>query len=240
MRFREWLGVGEQRWERAPNEEVRPAKTLWDWLQLLIVPAILVAVTFAWGAVQTRNDNRREDRRSQDATLQAYLNEMSGLMLDKKLLASEYGDPVRAVARSVTLTVLRRLDGERKGQVVRFLYEAQLLNPEELELDPDEALDDPNVTSKVSLEDADLRGANLMGANLTNANFNRANLAGAKLKGTILGGRGSATLVEANLTGADLRGVYATDADLSFANLTNANLEDAFFRGAIFRSANLN
>ena len=46
-------------------------KTLWDWLQLLIVPAILIAVTFAWSATQSRSDNKREDRRSQDATLQA-------------------------------------------------------------------------------------------------------------------------------------------------------------------------
>ncbi len=44
-------------------------KTLWDWLQLLIVPAILIAVTFAWSATQTRNDNTREDRRI-DADLQ--------------------------------------------------------------------------------------------------------------------------------------------------------------------------
>jgi hypothetical protein len=35
---------------------VQPAKTLWDWLQLLIVPAILIGVTFAWSATQTRNE----------------------------------------------------------------------------------------------------------------------------------------------------------------------------------------
>ena len=46
MRWRDWLGVGERRWKKAPDEEVQPAKTLWDWLQLLIVPAILIGVTF--------------------------------------------------------------------------------------------------------------------------------------------------------------------------------------------------
>ena len=64
------------------------------------MPAILIGVTFAWSATQTRSDNRREDKRidadraaaekaRQDATLEAYLDEMSGLMLDKKLLSSE-------------------------------------------------------------------------------------------------------------------------------------------------------
>ena len=88
MRLPDWLGFR--------------GKTLWDWLQLLIVPAILIGVTFAWSATQTRSDNRREDRRiaadraaaeeaRQDATLQGYLDQMSGLMLDKKLLTSKAG-----------------------------------------------------------------------------------------------------------------------------------------------------
>src|SRR4051812_6493240 len=109
MRLREWLGIGERRWKKAPDEEVQPAKTLWDWLQLLIVPAILIGVTFAWSGLQTRGDSAREDRRiaadravaeeaRQDATLQAYLDELSSLMLDKKLLTSKESDSVRAVA----------------------------------------------------------------------------------------------------------------------------------------------
>ena len=119
MGWRDWTGVGERRWKKAPDEEVRPAKTLWDWLQLLIVPAILIGVTFAWTATQTRSDNKRDDRRidadraaaeqvRQDATLQTYLNQMSALMLDEKLLSSMPGDAVRAVARTVTLATLRR------------------------------------------------------------------------------------------------------------------------------------
>jgi hypothetical protein len=115
---------------------VQPPKTLWDWLQLLIVPAMLVAVTFAWSALQTNSDNNREDRRlaadraaaeqvRQDTTLNGYLQQMSDLVLHENLLASKSGDVVRSLARTVTLTTLRRLDGERKGEVVRFLGEAE-------------------------------------------------------------------------------------------------------------------
>ena len=114
---------------RLPDRLGFRGKTLWDWLQLLIVPAILIGVTFAWSASQTRSDNKREDRRSQDATLQAYLDQMSRLMLHENLLTSKReDDPVRAVARTVTLTALRRLDGERRSEVVRFLSEAKLVN----------------------------------------------------------------------------------------------------------------
>ena len=171
MRSPKWLGF--------------QGKTLWDWLQLLIVPAILIAVTFAWSFSQTRSDNKREDRRSQDATLQAYLDQMSRLMLDKNLLLSKKGDGVRAVARTVTLTALRRLDGARKAEVVKFLYEAGLLD----------------VNRRVNLDAADLagvhfaetghgvpragvpdlRGANLAGADLAGADLDLADLAGANL-----------------------------------------------------------
>ena len=247
MRWREWLGVGERRWKKAPDEEVQPAKTLWDWLGLLIVPAILIGVTFAWSASQTRSDNKREDRRidaeraaaevaRQDATLQAYFDEMSGLMLDRKLLTSKEGDAVRAVARTVTLTALRRLDGERKGEVVRFLAEAELLGIE---------------NPRVDLDAADLTSANLKDANLSDLDFDGANLAGANLAGAFLdqsvlesANLGGANLARASLWETDLQGANLEGANLAFADLDGvvldfANFADADLRGALLASANL-
>ena len=243
MRWREWLGVGERRWKKAPDEEVQPAKTLWDWLQLLIVPAILIGVTFAWSATQTRSDNRREDRRiaadraaaeeaRQDATLQAYLDQMSGLMLREKLLTSTQDSAASAVARTVTLAALRRLDGERKAAVVRFLYEAHLLE----ELD--------GKTPLVWLEGADLSGADLRGAQLSGAVLFDVDLTGADLSGAVLNEAKlvSSSLRHAHLSRAlldttDLRKADLTGADLSgarlaYTNFGGAHLKDASLRGA--------
>ena len=211
--------------EEGADEEVQPAKTLWDWLQLLIVPAILIAVTFAWSATQTRSDNKREDRRiaadraaaeeaRQDATLQAYLDQMSGLMLDKKLLTSKAGDAVRAVARTVTLAALRRLDGERRGEVVRFLSEARLSAKDRSPL--------------VDLDGADLEGADLGGANLRGANLEAANLDGRQPQGRQPRGRQphAAPTSGAPTSGAPTsRDADLEDADLGGANLRDANLE---------------
>jgi uncharacterized protein YjbI with pentapeptide repeats len=249
MSFREWLGVGERRWKKAPDEEVQPAKTLWDWMQLVLVPAILIGVTFVWSAAQTRSDNKREDRRSQDAMLQSYLTEMSGLTLDKKLLSSKEDDPIRRVARTATLTVLHRLDGDRKEEVVHSLSEAGLLRSDR---------------PIVQLHDADLRGANfngadlrftdlhvvhLEGAHLEGAQLTSVNLLGAHLEGAHLGhAEASLAIIEgaylaganlnradltwANLAGADLTGANLTGADLTGANLTGADLTGAKLTGA--------
>jgi uncharacterized protein YjbI with pentapeptide repeats len=239
-------GVGRRRLTRRYSLP----KTLWDWLQLLIVPVILIAVTLAWSAAQTKRDNRREDRRiaadrlaaeqvRQDATLNGYLAQMSDLMLNKRLLTLENPSAVREVARIATLTTLHRLGGERKIEVVRFLSEAQLLAT---------GADGDGLVSMedADLTDIDLRNANLDYANLAGALLNGADLRGAKLRtvdlsaadlghadlrGAVLG---KALLSSANLKDADLEG-----ADLAHADLAGAKLEDADLRNADLRGANL-
>jgi hypothetical protein len=69
-------------------------KTVWDFLQLLIVPLVL-AVIGLWFATQQdarqqqfenqRSDAERKfaDQRAQDEALQAYLDQMSQLLLDR-------------------------------------------------------------------------------------------------------------------------------------------------------------
>src|SRR5215212_1978769 len=110
MGWRDWTGVGERRWKTAPDEQVQPSKTVWDVLQLLIVPVILVGVSLLWSASQSKSDsnreegrieadNKREDRRIaadraaaenvlEDTTINDYFRQMSDLMLNKQLLLS--------------------------------------------------------------------------------------------------------------------------------------------------------
>jgi hypothetical protein len=70
------------------------------------------------------------DRRAQDDALQAYLDQMGKLLLDKDkpLRQSKEGDEVRTLARAQTLTVLERLDGAHQVIVLRFLYESRLVD----------------------------------------------------------------------------------------------------------------
>jgi hypothetical protein len=73
---------------------------------------------------------------------------MSDLMLDRGLLTSREGSQSRAIARTLTRGVLRRLDGQRKGLVVQFLSESRLIDPKK---------------PKVSMRGADLRGVTIQG-----------------------------------------------------------------------------
>ena len=90
------------------NGNNKSGKTLWDWLQLIFIPAVLTLGAIWYSARQNHDlhitlDNQRE------TALQTYLDKMSELLLHENLRNSELGDDVRNIARARTLTVLPKL-----------------------------------------------------------------------------------------------------------------------------------
>jgi hypothetical protein len=78
---------------------------------------------------QAETDRGIAEQRRQDDTLQAYLDQIGQLLLDKERPLRQWkkGDKGQTLARARTLTVLARLDGDRKGSVLQFLYESKLI-----------------------------------------------------------------------------------------------------------------
>jgi len=60
----EWTGFGKLVQPKPDNEDIQPRKTLWDWLQLLIVPVALAGIGF-WFTVQ--QDARQQQIENQRA-----------------------------------------------------------------------------------------------------------------------------------------------------------------------------
>lgn len=194
-----------------------PYKTLWDWLELLIIPATLLLGGYLLSRAEKRRDDARaardlqEDRelaeqRTQETALQTYLDQMARLMLENSLSSTPTPE-AKDVARVWTLTVVRRIDAERKGIVLQFLYESKLLQRNSPIV---------NLTyadfSGADLDWAELGGADLSWINLAGADLSRANLRGANLRG--------ADLRQANLDGADLGAADLAEADLGEAKHT--------------------
>src|SRR5260370_36550438 len=100
-------------------------KTLWDWLQLLIIPLALAIIAILFNRSERKNEQRIASDNQQEAALQEYIKEMSELLLHGKLRESQPGDEVRTIARVRTLTILPRLDKGRKNSVLQFLYESE-------------------------------------------------------------------------------------------------------------------
>src|SRR5829696_2767833 len=227
-------------------------KTVWDVLQLVIVPLALAAIGIFFSLQQDRrqdaieekraaSEQKIEEQRAQDAALQAYLDEMSSLLLTNGgLRESEEGSEVRTLARARTITVVERLNPQRKAEVLRFLVEANLVQ---------------SVGGRapiITLNGADLEGVILSGAVLSKPVHTKtvqtrfgpvvdpANELGPKLWGTNMSGAflPYADLREAKLTETDL-----SCADLSYADLRGAtlsgDLSDANLRGALLTGVDL-
>jgi len=217
-----WTGFGGS---YDSQGEWRPAKTLWDWLVLLL-PAQVVAVIAAYEVYRRRARSQLELDRSREAALQEYLTVITDL-LKAGLRQSKPADIRRDIARARTLTLLRRLDGARKGTVLRFLSEVGLIRGR-----PD---------AIVSLDKSDLRKVDLSGADLPEMDLGGANLRGANLRGTGLSKSylGETDLRQADLSRADLGTAKLLGADLSQANLVMADLSKADLTGAVLRRADL-
>ncbi len=235
-------------WERTGFGD----KTAWDWLQLLIVPAMLGfgALFFneAQSTRQLETEERRaraqleaEDERAQEERLQTYLGEIGTLLIDEDLLGSEENDEARYLARARTLAVLRRADGEQRRSVVEFLAESGLAGSRVpgTDVEPVISLANANLSEAdltlidylqgTDLTETDLSDATVLRINLSKAVLRRANLTEADLAGTILrqADLNEATLTTTNMQQVDLSGADLTGANLSAADLTDANLEDA-------------
>jgi uncharacterized protein YjbI with pentapeptide repeats len=239
-------------------------KTAWDWLQLLIVPAILVVGGYLLNSQQTarqlateesraENQLEAEEERAQQEALQQYNNEMRSLIFEEDLLESQEGDPVRELARARTLGVLDNLDPDRKRIIVQFLRQTSLLSSYDDTIvdlsgaDLTEAylrearLVNTNLGVQGPLtphvERTDLSGANLSGAILLGANLQAAILEGADLSGALVGS------TDPNLPwhpeNADFEGADLSDADLSGAELVAVDLREANLDGANLEDADL-
>jgi hypothetical protein len=171
--------------------------TLWDWIKLLIVPVVIAGGGFWFNRQQrereigiAREQREREveiaERRTQDEALQAYLDQMSDMLIPIKdqpsLYKARLGDSLSSVARARTLTVLLRLDGERKARVIQFLYESGLIAKNHPILYLRGADLNLAVLSRADLRFANLRFADLSSADLSSADLSQADLTRPELR----------------------------------------------------------
>src|SRR5215208_1911010 len=176
-----------------------------------IPPAVVIGAAVAFLSnyslqmARNRDEREREEvlesQRAQDATVAAYTEKMSELVLEKDSRKASNDAQAPKVAQALTITTLVQLDSERKRIVLKVVYTLGLIRQNNPVLQ--------------------LEGATLDHADLTEFRLRDASLRGADLRGTDLQG---ADLSGSDLSYADLRGVNLTNADLSAANLSGANL----------------
>jgi hypothetical protein len=192
-------------------------KTLWDLIEIIVVP-----LTLAWVVVYLNRASRERELRiaeqahkddqqmsldrNREATLQNYLAQMGKLLMDNGPVKIRAESEIRNVARAWTMTTVGILDGKRKGYLLQFLKEAGLID---------------RINTSIDLK----------GANLSNTNWVKGDLSSTNLRGVLFSG---ALLLEGNFQNADL-----SEANMSHSHLTNANFTSSILRDALFGESDL-
>ena len=222
--------------------EYHQGKTLWDWLQLLIIPTILGIGALLFNQQERQREQRINAERNQETTLQNYLDNITKLILTYNLRETQGIKgrintlEIQNVAQVRTVTALRQLDSSRRNIVFQFLRDSDLsgfilvsapLDMVDLSFAD---MNDYNL-NHIHLYKANLLEARLMDANLSSAIMSEANLIKAAL--------GSSNISKARLRGANLSQAYLSSAILNEANLNQTNLTNAILEGADLRKAHM-
>ncbi len=166
--FGAWTGFGPY---TKPTSEYERGKTLWDWMQLLIIPVVL-GIGAAWFNNRREKSTRQlEDNRIKEDRLQSYLDRMTELILDNKMSDDGTKSEVHYIARARTLATLRGLDAERKGVILKFLCESRLVEVQPLKL----VIADADFSGAILTYD-DISVSVLEGANFQSATLNTRTL----------------------------------------------------------------
>jgi uncharacterized protein YjbI with pentapeptide repeats len=106
-----------------------------------------------------------EEQRAQDAAVQTYTDQMVALFATNNYLDEVQEEETRTLARARTLAALEEADLPHTKRIIRFLYDARLIQGD---------------TPPVSLSGADLTGIDLSDVELSKANLSGADLSGVK------------------------------------------------------------
>ena len=210
----------------------RQKLTFWQLVGALLIP-LGGGLLIAWGGFkfnqrQRERDEVIENKQAQDNAIQAYIDQMSDLLVDRHLRSLPSGSDIHRLAEARTLEVLLGLDSERKRRPLKLVYGLGLIKNglhiaerDGAPLDVENlSLNNPDTGERdgalLELENLSLDHADLTELSLRDACLRFADLRGANLQGSDLSG--------ADLSYADLRGANLTNTDLSAVNLSGANL----------------
>jgi uncharacterized protein YjbI with pentapeptide repeats len=199
--------------------------TLWDWAQLLIIPAVIAGGGIWFNQRQQEREFEIADQRVQATALQAFLDQITHSTAYRELRTAAASGHKRALLRAKLQTLLLQLDEKHKGLLLSFLHGAKLSRKKEItpyeytkeytKKEREEKGEEPWKYPILSLDNIDFSRTKLTpGTKLTFDDLRGIILRGAKLSKVNLSG--------ANLTNADLR-----DADLSGAQLRKADPQDS-------------
>ncbi len=226
-------------------------KSFWDWLQLLIVPLMLALGAFYLNSAADFRDSQIAQERKQQEILTDYFSKMQGLIVETKKSKQTPGSKesnseerllleFRPTAKALTLSVLEQLDGKRKGKVITYLAESQLITADNNE---------PSPQPEIELDGANLKGMVLNDVDQVVKNGNKLRVIIKKSDMTDSRFERIGLFANSDLTGSNFSNSILTSVDFTNANMpqakfikgkiNNVNFTDTILKETIFDGVKL-
>jgi uncharacterized protein YjbI with pentapeptide repeats len=230
----EWMGF-------APHDETKDGsspKKLWDWLDLLIVPSSIGIVSWIYSMQEKEKETRKEYENKQNETLDSYFKTISDLIIKSNLLNHNLNKESKLIARTRTIVAIENLNSVRKGQVLQFLYESNLIHYNILELvganfrySEVSGIVLRNITIKgvffcnSTFIQSFLDNSNFTACDFSNTDFTDSSMQNTNLSYTKLL---NCKLINLDLTHVDFEGADLTNADLTNSKILQTQLDSIF------------
>lgn len=216
------------------TKEFAYPKTLWDWLELIVVPATLALAALWLSYSQRQNELGIAEQQREEDMLRIYYGDIADYISDLGLGTSNETSGVRALATARTKTLLTNINGRRKGQIIQFLYEAKMLGFYFFDEDKNEMISPAIINLEgTDLSGIDLEGAGVEGIYLKETILKEANLAGVIMDYACLRGAAlqcadiqrRASFYKTDLNRADLRNIKWDETTLINTSHYNDNTQ---------------
>lgn len=227
-----WTGFSEY---KKLSSDIERAKTLWDWMNLLIVPLVIAIGVWYLNKTEKNTEQKIAQDSLQEERLQKYFDQMTSLLLNNQLRQSNPDSEARSIARSISLSTARGLDSERKKILIKFIYESKLIDLAHVVDLSGIDLSNTNL-EHVKLRLSSLPYANFSDSNLTKASFSNSNLKRAIFRGTQLY---RTSFVGADLYMSDFSNSNACKAAFADVKLSFSTLDFCIFSEAHFGKADM-
>jgi hypothetical protein len=185
-------------------------RTLWDWLDLLIIPLVLVIGGWLLASADKEAAQKTEQSNQRQNILNSFIEKISSFVLVEDFRNPKKNSEIIQIARALITSTFRQLDPERKSEALQVIYELHLIDKGPI--------------------------INLFGVDFDKINLERAPILGAEIKGAYFR---KACLKNANLQGSIFLGSDFSRADFRGANLKHTDLSETTLDGANFSSCDL-
>lgn len=223
-------------------------KTLWDWIDLLIVPLVLAIASWTLGRFEKNIESNISADRFRETTIQSYLSQMNLILSEQRDNLEKPNSPINQVANLNTENIFQFLSSDipKKKVVLLYLYKAGLLQVTDVKqlnsILHIENLDFAGINlERISLNQSCLqncyfKNANLRFSNLSECNFDESKFSKASLTGALLIG---SSFQNSRFDYAILDGIVANRVNFSHALLYQSSLQLATLTEGVFEGASL-